>query len=353
MIDEPVRLAALLPRLEASPWIAMDTEADSLHAYPEKLCLLQFSHDGGDDLVDPLIGLNLKPLFKILHPRELILHGADYDLRLLRRTFNFVPSKIFDTMLAARLLGHTQFGLAHLITKNLDAQIEKGPQKMDWGRRPLTPRMEAYARNDTHFLKALSDLLRAELQTKGRLAWHEQTCARLIEDCARVPDIDPDQLWRIKGSDRLDAKSLVYLRELWKWREEEAITANRPPYFILSHEVLVHMARSAAHETTLASVIPKHINPRRQRGIHNAVRKASELPESEYPAPYKPSYYRSTTEEQKAFNLIRKRRDAKAAELGIDPTLIASKYILSSLARDYPKALLDLMPWQKELLAEI
>jgi len=213
--------------------------------------------------------------------------------------------------------------------------------------------MEAYARNDTHFLKPLSDLLRSELVLKGRLGWHEQTCARLVEDCAEVPDIDPEQLWRIKGSDRLDAKSLAYLRELWKWREEEALTANRPPYFILSHEVLVDLARSAAQQPNPELVIPKHINPRRQRGIYNSVRKAAELAESEHPTPYRPTFYRTSTEEQKNFNLIRKRRDAKAAELGIDPTLIASKYTLSNLARNYEKALGELMTWQRDLLAEV
>jgi len=352
MIDEPVRLAALLPRLNASPWIAMDTEADSLHAYPEKLCLLQFSHAEGDDLVDPLNGLNLKPLFKLLHGRELILHGADYDLRLLRRTFNFVPLKIFDTMLAARLLGYMQFGLAHLVTKCLNVEIEKGPQKMDWARRPLTPRMEAYARNDTHFLKPLSDLLRGELQSKGRLSWHEQTCARLIAECSQVPEIDPDQLWRIKGSDRLDSKGLAFLRELWQWREEEALTANRPPYFILSHEVLVGAAQSAASQSDLEEVIPKHINPRRRRGIADVVQRVAELPERDYPKPYKPAYYRASVEEQKRFNALRKRRDAKASELHIDPTLIASKGTLSAFARDREKALPNIMNWQRELLGE-
>ena len=105
VIDTDERLAAFLPALSAATWVALDTEADSLHAYPEKLCLIQISTAAGDRLVDPLAGFNLDPLLAALAPHELIMHGADYDLRLLRKHHEFVPGAIFDTMLAARLLG--------------------------------------------------------------------------------------------------------------------------------------------------------------------------------------------------------------------------------------------------------
>ena len=138
VIDSEQKLAAFLPVLRAAPWVAVDTEADSLHAYPEKVCLIQISTVSVDRLVDPLARLNLDPLLDALAGHQLIMHGADYDLRLLRKHHEFVPSAIFDTMLGARLLGLRQFGLGHLVEKFLGVKLEKGPQKANWALRPLT-----------------------------------------------------------------------------------------------------------------------------------------------------------------------------------------------------------------------
>jgi ribonuclease D len=170
VIDTDVKLAALLPVIQKAPWLALDTEADSLHAYPEKVCLIQISTVAGDELVDPLAPINLDPLFAAFNAHEMIFHAADYDLRLLRKHHEFTPLAIFDTMLAARLLGEPQFGLSNLVEKFLGVKLDKGSQKADWARRPLTEKMEVYARNDTHYLKPLADKLKAELIAKKRLA---------------------------------------------------------------------------------------------------------------------------------------------------------------------------------------
>src|SRR5262245_2193676 len=122
--------------MRAAKWIALDTEADSLHAYPEKLCLIQISIAGGDELLDPLSALDLTPAFAVFRDHALILHGADYDLRLLRKSCGFVPTAIFDTMLASRLLGCREFGLNNLVAKYLAVTLEKGPQKANWAQRP-------------------------------------------------------------------------------------------------------------------------------------------------------------------------------------------------------------------------
>src|SRR5262245_6641076 len=219
--------------VRAAEWVALDTEAASLHAYPEKLCLIQLSLPGVNDLVDPLAALDLSRLLAALRGHELILHGADYDLRLLRRTCGFVPKHIFDTMLAARLLGFSEFSLTSLVNRLLGIHLEKGPQTADWARRPLTERMVAYALNDVRYLKPAADSLRAALEAKGRLDWHWETCARLVQDCSKVRSPDQDQVWRLKGASRLDRRGLVVLRELWRWRDQEAMAANRPPYFLL------------------------------------------------------------------------------------------------------------------------
>ncbi len=168
MIDSDGKLSEFLPELRAAEWVAMDTEADSLHAYPEKLCLMQISTAERDGLMDPLARIDLHPLWPALKKQQLILHGADYDLRLLRKNHGFVPDRIFDTMLASRLLGEREFGLYHLVKKHLGVTLEKGSQKADWSRRPLTPRMEAYARNDTHLSQAaVGHFARAIAARKG------------------------------------------------------------------------------------------------------------------------------------------------------------------------------------------
>src|SRR5438105_10556585 len=180
----------------ATTWVAVDTEADSLHAYPEKVCLIQISTASGDELIDPLAQVDLDPLLDALSGHELIMHGADYDLRLLEKHHRFVPSSIFDTMLAARLLGLSQFSLSRLVEHFLGVKLEKGAQKANWALRPLTERMERYAQNDTHYLKPVADELRSQLKAKGRLRWQEESCARLIAESTKERETDMDSVWR-------------------------------------------------------------------------------------------------------------------------------------------------------------
>ena len=343
-------MESLVAAVRGSSWVAVDTEADSLHAYPEKLCLIQFSLDTGDFLVDTLAGLDLDSLLNSLRNRELVFHGADYDLRMLRKTFQFVPSAIFDTMTAARLLGYKQFGLGHLVERHLGIKLEKGPQKMNWARRPLTPRMEEYARNDTRFLKQLSDLLRAELEAKGRTLWQKETCQQLITDCADIPTPNRDQ-WRMKGSDRLDPRGLAVLRELWKWREREAVAANKPPFFILNHDLLLRLAHEAEGIKNIERILPPRMSSRRREGILLAITHGQNIAETELPHKRVNVLYQPTLAEQKRFMALRQVRDKRAAELEIDPTLVASRSTLVLLSQDWDKYKMDLMSWQRELLS--
>jgi len=353
VIDTEQKLADFLPRLQSATWVAVDTEADSLHAYPEKVCLIQISTTDGDVLVDPLAGVNLDPLLDALSGHELIMHGADYDLRLLLKHHEFVPSAIFDTMLAARLLGEKQFGYSSLVEKFLGVKLEKGPQKANWAIRPLTERMETYARNDTHYLRALEDKLRAELSAKGRLKWHQESCARLIEECTHPKSVDEDAVWRIKGSHVLGRPGLAVLREIWKWREEEAVAANRPPFFVLSHETVVDIAAAAGTERPYESLLPKNMSDRRRSGLMKAVARGRGIPNDKLPRILEHKGHRPTEAERKRFVELEARRNERAGELGIDPTLIASRSTLSELARDWQKASADLMNWQRDLLEPI
>lgn len=350
MIDTEEKLAEFLPKLRAAAWVSLDTEADSLHAYPEKICLIQISIADNDRLVDPLSKLNLAPLLDALNAHELIMHGADYDLRLLEKHHEFVPSAIFDTMLAARLLGERQFGLSALAEKFLGVILDKGSQKANWAQRPLTERMEKYARADTHHLKSLADKLRSELDGKGRLAWHQESCARLIDHCARPQVIDLDLMWRVKGSARLNRAGLAVLRELWRWREREAIRANRPPYFILNHEKLVDISAVAAVKRPVENLLPRQLSPRRRTGLLEAVAAGLEVPAAAQPEILRHHFQRPSDAEFRRYRELEKIRDLAASELGIDPALIASRPVLGDLARDWDSYAPSLMTWQRELL---
>jgi ribonuclease D len=350
VIDTDEKLAALLPGLRAAPWLALDTEADSLHAYPEKVCLIQISTADGDELVDPLAQINLDPLFDVFNAHELIFHAADYDLRLLEKHHQFTPSTIFDTMLAARLLGERQFGLSALVETFLGVKLEKGSQKANWARRPLTERMEIYARNDTHYLKPLAETLQSALAAKGRLAWHQESCSRLIVECSQPPVVDADSVWRIKGSHALSRPALAILRELWQWREREAVAANRPPFFILSHEKITDLAAAAAARQPVENLLPLRMSPRRRESLIDAIKAGLAVPHQQQPEIIRHKFHRPTEAEFRRFHELQKRRDAHAHKLGIDPTLIAGKATLGDLSRDWDRHSPELMNWQRALL---
>ena len=352
MIDTDSKLASLLEALDTAPWIAVDTEADSMHSHPEKLCLLQISIPGQDDLVDTLADFDRQPLWDLLKPRELLLHGADYDLRLFCKHHAFIPDRLFDTMIAARLLGRTQFGLAHLVKEYLNIELEKGPQKSDWSKRPLTPRMEEYARNDTRHLQPLVELLRGELEAKGRSGWQEESCQRLITDNTRNEAPDPDRVWRIKFSTKLSRPALALLREIWKWRETEAIRTNRPPYYILRHESLIAIAEAGSEGDPFEKLIPHRYSQRRRRALIEAVKRGQDCPPDQQPKPLRNRGYHATEKEKAACIALRAKRDKVATALQIDPTLLASKDTLEQLTRkDNEAAWQGLIKWQRELLS--
>jgi len=350
VLDSDAKLAALLPVIKSASWLALDTEADSLHAYPEKVCLIQISTVAGDELIDPLGDIHLAPLLEALNAHELIMHGADYDLRLLRKHHEFVPSAIFDTMLAARLLGERQFGLGSLAEKLLGVKLDKASQKADWACRPLTERMEIYARKDTHYLKPIADRLKLELRQKGRLAWHQESCARLILETSQPPGVDADSVWRIKGSSRLGRPALAVLRELWQWREREAIANCRPPFFVLSHERMVDIADAAAMRHPFENILPPKMSPRRRETLLGAVQAGLAIPAAGHPQLVRNEFRRPNEAEFRRFRELEKVRNAHAHKLGIDPTLIASKATLGELARDWDRHAPELMKWQLGLL---
>ena len=351
LISNTADLRDFAARVRDADWVGLDTEADSLHAYPEKLCLLQVAIPGEAVLIDPLADIHLEPLWEACERRELIFHAADYDLRLLFQGHHFKPDSIFDTMWAARLLGEAKFGLNDILTKCLGITLEKGAQKANWGRRPLTDRMVEYALNDVRHLHELTEHLRAQLVAKDRLEWHRQTCARVISENARPDRVDLDSVWRTKGHDKLSELGLAILREIWHWREQEAVRSNKPPFFILRHELLAELSIDAAERQSSRGLkIPPFLTSRRRHGLVAAIERGLDVPESDWPRHVRIRTRRMTRPELDVAEEIRKRRDARAEELQIDPTIIASKATLYALGRQDPGEWDRLLPWQRQLL---
>jgi ribonuclease D len=344
----------LISQIEPADRVALDTEADSLHSYREKLCLLQISvaaaidaRDYNDFMVDPLAGVDLEPLREALESREIVLHGADYDLRMLRRGLNFVAHKIFDTTIAARLLGIREFSLAALVKRYFGFELPKGSQKANWARRPLPAQMAEYAINDVHYLLPLAKELEADLDRCQRRDWLRQSCERAIEQATVARVRNEDELWRVRGSGVLRGRAAAVLRALWQWREREAEMADRPPFHILQNEKLLSAAASFD-----SGNVPdyKHFSPRRRQAFREAARSGLQAPESEWPLLRRRFGKKPTAEMMRRAQELRHRRDRSAEELDLEPSFIAPRSTLEAIAADAARAESLLGPWQRQLL---
>jgi len=341
------QLTEVLKAIEPADRVGIDTEADSLHCYKEKLCLLQISVPTRDAIVDPLTDVDLAPLREALADKEIVLHGADYDLRLLRRNLSFAPRRIFDTVIAARMIGIREFSLAALVQRYFGIELTKGSQKANWAQRPLPARMAEYAVNDTRYLLPMAERLEAELNSRNRMEWFRQSCQRALELAAIDRERDVDEGWRISGAGALRGRASAVLRELWNWREKEAEAVDRPPFHILQNRELLHSAEKFA---TGESPDYKHFSDRRRRAFRQAAERGMQLPEKDWPVRPRRSGMRATAEVVKRIEQLRRHRDHAAKELHIESSFIAPRATLEAIAADQTRADALLVPWQRDLL---
>jgi ribonuclease D len=244
LVADPGSLARLLEVLGAEPVVALDTESNSFHVYRERVCLLQVSTPAADWVVDPL-SVDVTPLAEVFcDGREMVLHGADYDVRCLRREFGWRFPRLFDTMAAARRLGHAGLGLSAVVEAHFGVKLSKGFQRSDWGRRPLTHEQLAYAALDTHFLLPLHTRLSTELERRGLLESAREEFARIAAVEPRERVFDPEGWRRIKGARELDPPGARVLRALYLAREERARASDRPPFKVLGDHTLLALARA-------------------------------------------------------------------------------------------------------------
>jgi len=301
----------------------------------------------GDFLVDPLVENDLAPLADTLARKEIVLHGADYDLRLLRRALNFQPARLFDTVIAARLLGVREFSYAALVEKYFGIQLAKGSQKANWALRPLSTKMEEYARNDTHYLLPLAEKLENQLIERDRFGWFQQSCERAIVLAAIDRERDTEEAWRIRGSGLIRGREAAILRALWHWRDREAERFDRPSFHVLRNDQLIETACAASRGETPQF---RHFSERRARDFQAAIDSALALKEGDWPETRKRRGERPTREMERTAEGMRKRRDQAANELKIEPSFIAPRATIDAIAADRARAEQLLVPWQRNLL---
>ncbi len=247
-VDTPQGLRALQKHLEAQPVIAVDTESNSLYAYREQVCLIQFSTPEQDFLLDPLALPDLSALAPLFaSPRiEKIFHAAEYDLLCLHRDFHFTFENLFDTMWAARLLGYPRVGLGALLQRHFGVEPDKRYQRANWGRRPLPPDQLVYAQLDTHYLIPLRERLAQALQESDLWELAREDFARFcrLDDTVQTGKTGP--CWqRIKNARKLTPQQAAILQELCRFRDSVARRQNRPLFKVLSDKALLHLAQTA------------------------------------------------------------------------------------------------------------
>jgi ribonuclease D len=243
LVADAPALQALAEALAREPAVALDTESNSFHVHRERVCLLQISTREADWVVDPF-AVDVRPLGPVLAAAPaLVLHGADYDVRCLKREYGFVLPALFDTMAAARRLGRAGLGLSALVEEQFGVRLSKDFQRSDWGRRPLTVEQVSYAALDTHFLLPLHEVLARELRARG--LWDEaaQEFGRIAAVEPRPRVFDPEGWRKMKGARDLDAPGRAVLRALWVAREERASALDRPPFKVMPEQSMVEVAR--------------------------------------------------------------------------------------------------------------
>lgn len=242
-VETQSELHTLVKDLAKQTSVAVDTESNSLHAYREQVCLIQFSTEETDYLVDPLALDDISPLGEIFTSShvEKIFHAAEYDLICLKRDFNFSVTNIFDTRWAVRVLGYAGDGLNRLLYEKFDIKINKKFQKANWGKRPLAPEQINYARLDTHYLLPLKDMLQAELEEKGLL---QLACEDFERACdVEIPDAKPVLWERLGNNHNFTPRELTILKELYECREGIAEKLNRPPFKVMSDKQLIEIVQ--------------------------------------------------------------------------------------------------------------
>lgn len=331
--------------------VCLDTEADSLHHYREKLCLIQVACAGRFALVDPLAVPDVSVLLAMLDEYEVWFHGADYDLTMLRRTYEWAPKRVFDTQIAARLVGLRQFGYAALVREILGVELSKASQKADWSLRPLPTVMLNYAVDDVNYLLPVASVLVAKLKELERHDWFVQSCQSLQSDVAARSMAPKEDPWRVQGSGRLRGKGMALLRELWLWREKVAEKRDLPCYRVMSNKQMISFAETFEFGEEPAP--PRGWRPQWKESFRTTLDKVESMSADEWPKRPKKAKGRLSEDQRELVDRILQKRNQVAESLNIEPSLLGSRSTMEGIVARPIGELPNLMPWQKAALADV
>jgi ribonuclease D len=363
-LDRPDAAARELRTLAPAKEFALDTEGASFHRFVDRVYLLQLSTRDHTAIIDPLSvsAATLAPLGALLETAsvETVFHDADYDLRLLQRDYGWHVRNIFDTRIAAQLLGLRAFGLAALLERYFGVKLDKKHQRADWSMRPLPADMLEYAAQDTLYLLELRDRLTDELKGRGRLEWAREEFARL--EGTKWDDEDPAAaFFRVKGARDLSRRELAVLRELVPWREGVARGLDRAAFRVIGNEQLLDIARvqpKSRDELSQVRGISRSLHEQRTHEILSAVRRGLDVPEADLPRfPKSPRWDRDPQFDTRV-NALKTVRDAVSQRLDIDPGVLCARERMEAVARKNPKSREELLEipelrrWQAETLGD-
>ena len=349
-IADQTAFDSIIPALSGGPYLAVDTESNSLYAYQEQVCLIQFSTREEDYLIDTRADLDLSLLRKIFNDPavEKIFHAAEYDVMCLRRDFDFTFNHIFDTMQAARILGFKQLGLSKILEGQFHIEPVKSFQKANWGKRPLTHEMRQYARLDTHYLIALRERLDTQLNKSGLRELAVEDFRRL---CSAENNHSPAPLYtQIKGYHHLSPRKLSVLDALCSYRDDLASQMNRPLFKVISARALYAIAEAEPQTTTdLESIegLSPRLVKRYGHGLIAAVQRGSRAKAIVLPRKKRPSQaYINRIENLKLW------RKNKGKKMGVQSDIVLPRDILEDIAGQKPKdaselkVLMTEVPWR-------
>ena len=357
VVDSPEKLERLLRELSGASRLAVDTESNSLYAYRERVCLIQLSTETRDYLVDPDSVKEAERFGRLgdvfADPAvEKVLHAAEYDVMSLHRDFGFTFANLFDTMIAARILGWERFGLGAILEERYAVQVNKRHQRANWGRRPLPDYLLRYAQIDTHYLLPLRDELHTMLESGGHLEEAGELFDEVLRARWRRPDFDPEGFWGINGARSLNREGIAVLQELYLYRELQARRRDLPVFKILGDHTLAVLAkRQPASQHALSQI--EELSPiqirRHGRGILRAIRNGKQAPPPPPPRRSRRFHREDALRRSEALHTWRKER---AAQRGVPSDIVMPKDALKMLARKAPHTLGELSelnvlgPWR-------
>jgi ribonuclease D len=361
-LDTPEATTRFLRDIASAPALAVDTEGASFHRFVDRIYLIQVSTRERTAIIDPLAVAQLDELGALLADPgiEIVFHDADYDLRLLRQDYGWQVRRLFDTRVAAQLLGIRAFGLGALLERYFGVKLEKKFQRADWSMRPLTPGMLDYASQDTMHLLELRDLMAADLERAGRMPWAEEEFS-VVQDVRWSPDDPAGAFLRMKGARDLSRRELAVLRELVGWRDDVARELDRALFRVVGNEQLFDLARAqpdAREGLSAVKGMPRGIIETRGDDVLAAIRRGRAVPEDALPKFPKSARWNKDPDFDVRVSALKTARDAVAERLDLDPGVLCSKDRLEAVARRNPATppelgeVSELRRWQRGVLGD-